>query len=108
MEMVLVNGMKTNSVPIDRAGRIVLPKEIRQELSIKAGDTFKISIDGAGVTLIPNKEASGFVRKGKAFVFSTPGDQTLSEETVQEILNAGRAERDAHILEGLYDGKHKG
>jgi AbrB family looped-hinge helix DNA binding protein len=93
--------MKEALIPIDQAGRIVLPKHVRQELSIKPGDTFRISIEGVAVTLTPNKEATGFVRKGKALVFSTAGNETLSEETVQEILESGRAERDSRNLEGL-------
>ncbi len=93
--------MKETLVPIDQAGRIVLPKQVRQELAIKPGDTFKVSIRGIAVTLTPNKESAGFVRKGKALVFSTPGEETLSEETVQEILDSGREERHSRIVEGL-------
>ena len=100
--------MKSGVVPIDQAGRIVLPKNVRQELAIKAGDTFKVSIDGVTVTLTPNKENAGFVRKGKAIVFSTAGGETLSEETAQEVLESGRAERDVRSVEGLNSGKRRG
>jgi AbrB family looped-hinge helix DNA binding protein len=93
--------MKHNVVPIDQAGRIVLPKSVRQELAIKPGDTFKVSIDGVAVTLTPNKERTGFVRKAKALVFSTAGNETLSEETVHEILESGRAEHDSRSVEVL-------
>jgi AbrB family looped-hinge helix DNA binding protein len=93
--------MKDTMVPIDQAGRIVLPKRVREELAIKPGDTFKISIAGVAVTLTPNKESTGFVRKGKALVFSTPGEETLSEKTAQEILESGRGERDSRVVEGL-------
>src|SRR5277367_1225858 len=101
MVMVSFNGMKDTLVPIDQAGRIVLPKHVRQELAIKPGDTFKVSIQGVAVTLTPNKESTGFVRKGKALVFSTAGEETLSEEAVNEILESGRAERDSRNVEGL-------
>jgi hypothetical protein len=36
--------------------------------------------------LTPNKEGAGFVRKRKALVFSTSGDEILTEESMQEIL----------------------
>src|SRR5580658_5035342 len=101
MVMVLFYGMKHDIVPIDQAGRIVLPKNVRQELAIKPGDTFKVSVEGVAVTLTPNRERTGFVRKGKALVFSTAGNETLSEEVVQEILESGRAERDIRSVEGL-------
>jgi len=93
--MVLFYGMNYDIVSIDQAGRIVLPKNVRQELAIKPGDTFKVSIEGAAVTLTPNKERTGFVRKGKALVFSTAGNEMLSEETVQDILESGRTEHDS-------------
>jgi AbrB family looped-hinge helix DNA binding protein len=108
MAMVLYYGMKQDIVPIDQAGRIVLPKNVRQELAIKPGDTFKVSIDGMAVTLTPNKESTGFVRKGKALVFSTAGNEILSEETVQKILESGRAERDSRSIEGLVSRKRLG
>jgi len=79
MEMVSCNGMKDRLVPIDQAGRIVLPKNVRQELAIKPGDVFKLSIDGVAVTLTPNKEKAGFVRRGKALVFSTSGGESLPQ-----------------------------
>ena len=80
---------------------------MREELAIKPGDTFKLSIDGLAVTLTPNKAKTGFVRKGKALIFSTGGGETLSHETVEDILEAGRAERDLHNLEGLVNRKRK-
>jgi AbrB family looped-hinge helix DNA binding protein len=101
MVVVLSHGMRETLIPIDQAGRIVLPKHVRQELAIKPGDTFRVSIEGAAVTLTPNKEITGFVRKGKALVFSTAGDETLSAETAQEILESGRAERDSRNVESL-------
>ena len=69
--------MKELLVSIDPAGRIVLPKKVREDLAIKAGDVFRVSVQGAAVTLTPEKETAGFIRKGKALVFATPGSATL-------------------------------
>jgi len=88
-------------VPIDQAGRIVLPKEVRLELGIKPGDALKVSVHGSSVTLTPNKETLGFVRKGQALVFSTGGQQTLSQETVRRIVEASRDERHGQSFAGL-------
>jgi hypothetical protein len=68
--------MKPILVPVKQAGRIVLPKHIPRELT-------------------------GFVRKGKALVFSTAGNATLSEEIVREILENGREDHDSHSVDGL-------
>jgi AbrB family looped-hinge helix DNA binding protein len=91
--MVLSNGMKDVLIPMDQAGRVVLPKAVRQELALEPGDVLKVSIRGAAVTLTPNKEVTGLVRKGKALVFSTAGEAILSAGTVEELLEA---ERDEH------------
>ena len=88
-------------VPIDPAGRIVIPKDIREELAIKPGDTFKLSIQGSSVTLTPTRESNGFIRKGKALVFSTTGGETITEEHVAEALQAAWAERHEQSLAGL-------
>jgi bifunctional DNA-binding transcriptional regulator/antitoxin component of YhaV-PrlF toxin-antitoxin module len=82
--------MKRDVVPIDQAGRIVLPRNVCEELAIKTGDAFIMTIAGETVTLTPNRESTGFVRKGKALVFSTPGSKALNEETVRQILGSSR------------------
>lgn len=82
--------MKELTVPIDQAGRIVLPKDVRQELAIKPGDKFKVSIQGSMVTLTPDHETSGFVRKGKALVFGTGGDEKLTNDMVNGLLEQDR------------------
>jgi AbrB family looped-hinge helix DNA binding protein len=84
--------MKDVLIPMDQAGRIVLPKGVRQELAIKPGDVLRVSIHGMAVTLTPNKEITGLVRKGKALVFSTAGETVLSEGTVEALLEQERNE----------------
>jgi AbrB family looped-hinge helix DNA binding protein len=88
--MVLFYGMKDLLVPIDQAGRIVIPKHVRQELAIKPGDLFKVAVRGAEVTLIPKRETAGFIRKGKALIFRTGGAETLATETVNQLLDTSR------------------
>jgi AbrB family looped-hinge helix DNA binding protein len=101
MAMVLNNGMKELLVPMDQAGRIVLPKNVREDLAFKSGDLFKVSVHGTTVTLTPSKQTSGFVRKGKALVFSTQGPELLSLETVNAALEEGREEQACRNAGGL-------
>ncbi|MCX6902140.1 MAG: AbrB/MazE/SpoVT family DNA-binding domain-containing protein [Verrucomicrobia bacterium] len=86
---------------MDQAGRIVLPKGVRQELALKAGDVLRVSIRGLAVTLTPDKEVTGFVRKGKALVFSTAGDAVLSAGTVEELLEEEREEHPSRVARSL-------
>jgi AbrB family looped-hinge helix DNA binding protein len=97
--------MKDMLVPIDQAGRIVLPKGVREELAIKSGDKLRLSINGSSVTLTPTSEKPGFIRKGKSFVFSTKGQGTLTNEAVTHLIQAGREEREDAIIAGLLKPK---
>jgi len=87
--------MKDVFVPMDQAGRIVLPKSVRQELALQPGALLKLSIQGTGVMLTPGSSKAGFKRKGKALVFSTLNDAGLKTETVNDVLAEIRTGREA-------------
>ncbi len=103
MVMVLYYGMKELMVPIDKAGRIVLPKNIRQDLAIQPGDVLRVTSDGVAVTLTPNRQKAGLVRQGRALVFSTTDDEVLRLETVDNLL-AEEREKHAHRGTGRLSG----
>ena len=86
--------------PIDKAGRVVLPKRVRDELAINPGDRLKISIHGNEVTLRPTRETSGFVKRGRALVFSSGGTDLLDNETVETI----RADERGSLLNSMAKG----
>jgi len=105
--MALQYGMKESMIPIDQAGRIVLPKGVRQELGIKPGDALRVSIHGSSVILTPNRETVGLVRKGQALVFSTGGEGTLGQETVRRIVEESRDERHEQSSAGFGGPKRR-
>ena len=82
--------MKELTAPIDKSGRVVLPKEVRDEFALRPGDVFIVSTNSQGVTLTPKREAVGLVRKGKGFVFSTGTEPILREEDVEKLLSEDR------------------
>lgn len=82
---------------MDRAGRIVLPKGVRQELGLQAGDVFKVTLQGSTVALTPSKGSAGFVRKGKALVFSTHRSGELDQTTVETLLAELRESHTDHL-----------
>jgi AbrB family looped-hinge helix DNA binding protein len=94
-------------VPIDKAGRLVLPKEVRGELAIQPGDVLTVSIRGNEVTLRPNKETSGFVRRGRALIFSAGQAKALESETVNSLLTTERETVRNDIAKGLIRQKRK-
>jgi AbrB family looped-hinge helix DNA binding protein len=97
--MVFLNGMNDVSAPIDKAGRVVLPKRVRDELAINPGDRLEISIHGSEIILRPTREASGFIRRGQALVFSTGEGDVLTPEMV-EATRADERESALHTLAG--------
>jgi AbrB family looped-hinge helix DNA binding protein len=42
-------------VAIDRAGRVVIPKELRDRLSIDADTELEVTVDGDGIRLTPRR-----------------------------------------------------
>jgi AbrB family looped-hinge helix DNA binding protein len=99
--------MKDVLVPIDKAGRVVLPKDVREELSINPGDLLKITIRGNEVTLSPRKEPCGFIKRGHALVFSTGGTDLLDNETVENVRNAAHQDLLSAISKELPTRKRK-
>jgi AbrB family looped-hinge helix DNA binding protein len=45
-------------VTIDRAGRVVIPKELRDRLSIEADTELEVTADGDGIRLSPRRRRS--------------------------------------------------
>lgn len=99
--------MKDTFAPIDKAGRVVLPKEVRDELAIHPGDLLRISVQGDEVTLRPSRETVGFLRRGKAIVFSSGGTDLLTNEAVEAIRDTERDRFDANIKKDLPASKRK-
>ncbi len=79
---------------LDRFGRIVIPKEIRDELGLKAGMVFRIENDANSIYLKPVKSESPLVMKGKVLVHTGkpigPLEDQLQkqrEERMQRIIS---------------------
>ena len=81
-----------SKVTIDRAGRVVLPKNLRDELHLSPGDTLDVTVQGEAVTLRPRRSTSPLHKKQGVWVFST-GTPMASDETA-EALRDLREQRD--------------
>ena len=81
---------------IDKAGRIVLPKPIRDELHLEPGDTLEVESSGDDITLRPSR-GEGQMRKKKG-VWVYKAGAPLSAATVDETVRQIREERERHNL----------
>jgi AbrB family looped-hinge helix DNA binding protein len=55
---------------IDRFGRIVLPKEIRDDLGLEPGAVVAVEEQGEAILLKPLRDEPGLVRKGPVLVYT--------------------------------------
>ena len=78
-------------VTLDRAGRIVLPKTLRDELHLSPGDTLDLTVKGDEVTLRPRRGATPLQKERGVWVFRTGKPLTAAE--TQETLRNIRAQR---------------
>jgi len=82
-------------VLIDRFGRIVVPKEIREAHGIEAGSEIELLDTGEGILLRPAEENPGLVEKEGILVFRAraTGDveSAVREQRARRLARAGAA-----------------
>jgi AbrB family looped-hinge helix DNA binding protein len=84
---------------MDAAGRLVIPKKVRQAAGLKPGAPLEIQCRDGRVEIEPVPIELRFVRRGR-FVAAVPKRrprEPFSAETVEATLEALRAERGAKL-----------
>lgn len=87
--------MKTQT-SIDKAGRVVLPKPVRDELQIEPGDPLEIESSEEQVILRPVRGTTPLRKKKGIWVFRA--GEPLSASAVNTTLREVREERDRKNL----------
>jgi AbrB family looped-hinge helix DNA binding protein len=73
---------------IDRAGRVVLPKPIRDALGLLPGTRVDISAYGAGAQVVPAGRTARLVEEGGVLV--AVGETPVDDDVVFALIDAGR------------------
>jgi AbrB family looped-hinge helix DNA binding protein len=81
---------------VDKAGRIVLPKPVRDKLELAAGDSLEMEIAQDQIVLRPVRGTAGMRKKMGIWVFRT--GQPVSAAQVNETIRQMRSEREMNIL----------
>jgi AbrB family looped-hinge helix DNA binding protein len=79
-----INGMRTT---IDSAGRIVVPKELRNALNLLGGDEVEIVLDGERLTLTPAARKVKLRRGPHGILSAELGIPEYGPEKVREELD---------------------
>lgn len=90
-----INTMKST---IDSAGRIVLPKAIREAANLEGGTEVDVRIAGDHLEIEPIPAAVSFVRKGD-FVVAVP-QRTLEKKLTVDVVEETRAQINREREEG--------
>jgi AbrB family looped-hinge helix DNA binding protein len=82
----------TTQLTLDKAGRIVIPKVLRDELKLSPGDSLELEAEGEKITLRPVRGATPLRKERGIWVYRT--GRTLSASTTNDTLRKLREERD--------------
>ncbi|MBI4664420.1 MAG: AbrB/MazE/SpoVT family DNA-binding domain-containing protein [Verrucomicrobia bacterium] len=85
--------MQTETIQIDKAGRVVLPKPLREQFNLVPGDKLRLSVEGNSIKLEPTDAAGKLVRKGSVLVFSGEFAEPITTSKVEELTEREREER---------------
>jgi AbrB family looped-hinge helix DNA binding protein len=85
---------------IDKAGRVVIPKPLREKLQLEPGDTLELESVGEQITLRPVRGTSPLTKEHGIWVFHS--GQPLPASATDDMLDLLREQRDLANL-----GKHE-
>lgn len=86
----------SSRVTIDKAGRFVLPKPLRDELRLAPGDTLELMRDGDKIIISPGRQQATLQKEHGVWVYRSgrPADASLTE-----LINQDREDRIGELLE---------
>ena len=82
---------------IDKAGRLIVPKSMRDALHLRPGDSVELKETPEGLLMRPKAEGTQMKKKGRFWVLSG-GDEPLTNDTVNQVLRQGREEREKRAM----------
>ena len=82
----------TTRLIIDKAGRVVIPKPLRKELHLEAGDALEMVSTGEQISLRPVRGTGPLTKELGVWVFHS--GQPLPASATDDMVEQIRAERD--------------
>ena len=82
----------TTRLVIDKAGRVVIPKLLREKFHLEPGDSLEMQSSGEQITLRPVRGTGPLTKEHGVWVFHS--GQLLPASATDEMLQQIREERD--------------
>ena len=84
------------TVTLDKAGRVVIPKTLRDELRLEPGDALELEREGDRVTLRPLHSATPLRKERGVWVLH--GRDKLSQTEADKLVREARQHRDRRAV----------
>ena len=78
------------AIPLDKAGRVVLPKDLRDKLRLEAGDELLVEETGEQIILRPVRAQPTLKKERGVWVYQGARGAERSSESLRDLLDAGR------------------
>jgi AbrB family looped-hinge helix DNA binding protein len=79
----------TTKLTLDRAGRVLIPKQLRQELHLGPGDTLQMQSEGEEITLRPDRAKALLKKEQGVWVYQ--GEPIRA--SLPDVIDRERAKR---------------
>jgi AbrB family looped-hinge helix DNA binding protein len=86
----------TAKLTLDKAGRVVIPKKLRDKLHMSAGDSFQLESTDEKIVLKPVREEATMLKKDGMWVIKT--GKPLTVDDVNAVIESVREERHRQII----------
>ncbi|MCC6389219.1 MAG: AbrB/MazE/SpoVT family DNA-binding domain-containing protein [Bryobacterales bacterium] len=85
----------TTKLILDKAGRVVIPKALREELHLAPGDALELNTAGEQITLRPVRASVPIRKEDGVWVYRSGQKMDVS---IRKVIEEGRDERRRSIL----------
>ena len=85
-----------NVTSIDKAGRILIPKPVREALRLEPGDSLDVHVSGDEITLRPVRQTIPIQKEDGVWVYRS--DRPAKGVSIRDLIEEDRDERMWRVL----------
>lgn len=81
------------AISLDKAGRVVLPKDLRDKLRLEAGDELLVEETGEQIILRPVRTEPTLKKERGVWVYQGAREKERSDESLPDLIDSVREKR---------------